>query len=71
MDPQYLPHHQLTLKSAAQLLDPAMVCNPGKLLPEPGKEDMDNEDQAFYRHGFASLTDQLQQASRQYTKAAL
>jgi hypothetical protein len=44
-------------------LDPASVCNPGKLLPEAGKEDMDNEDHSFYKYGFASLTDQINQAS--------
>jgi hypothetical protein len=46
-----------------QILDPALVCNPGKLLPEPGKEDMDNEDHTFYKYGFASLADQVKQAS--------
>jgi hypothetical protein len=52
-------------------LDPASVCNPGKLLPEAGKEDMDNEDHSFYKYGFASLTDQLKQASSARAKSAL
>lgn len=59
------------LSDIKKTLDPASVCNPGKLLPEAGKEDMDNEDHSFYKYGFASLTDQLKQASSVRAKSAL
>jgi alkyldihydroxyacetonephosphate synthase len=40
-----------TLRALKRFLDPNNVCNPGKLLPEEGKEDMNYEGHLFYLRG--------------------
>jgi len=39
------------LRSMKRTLDPKNICNPGKLLPPEGKEDVDDQDHLFWTRG--------------------